>query len=135
MKSTFRAGGPANILVEPSNYDTGYARQPYIGGRVALPAINAKCPNCGREFRAVPKRSFLSFQKMRCPSCTKDVVYPLTKGYRIIYWAILALMLVAVVVNYTNGQPTYPGLLGFAALIALVEDARIRKAASVRSVS
>jgi hypothetical protein len=36
---------------------------------------------------------------MRCPGCSKDVVYPLTNGYRIIYWAILGLMLVAVVVN------------------------------------
>jgi hypothetical protein len=72
---------------------------------------------------------------MRCPSCGKDVVYPLTSGYRIIYWAILGLMLVAVVVNYSNGQPTYPGLLGFAALIALVEDARIRKATAARSVT
>jgi DNA-directed RNA polymerase subunit RPC12/RpoP len=100
------------------------------GGKVALPAINAKCPNCGREFRAVPKRSFLAFQKMRCPSCSKDVVYPLTKGYRFIYWVILALMLVAVVVNYSMGRITYPSLLGFAALVALVEDARIRKATS-----
>ena len=102
---------------------------------MALSAIDAKCPNCAHEFRAVPKRSFLSFQKMRCPSCGKDVVYPLTSGYRIIYWAILGLMLVAVVVNYSNGQPTYPGLLGFAALIALVEDARIRKATAARSVT
>jgi hypothetical protein len=80
----------------------------------------------------VPKRSFLAFQKMRCPGCSKDVVYPLTKGYRVIYWMILALTLVAVVINISIGRVTYPSLLGFAAFIALVEDARIRKATAAQ---
>ena len=100
---------------------------------MALDAISATCSSCGHQFRAFPKRTFLSFQKMRCPNCKKDVVYPLTRGYRTTYWVILVLLLVAVVVNLSNGQPTYPGLLGFAAVYALVEDARIRKSVAART--
>ena len=70
---------------------------------------------------------------MKCPNCSKDVVYPLTGGYRVIYWAILILLVVLVVVNLSNGEPTYPGLLGFAAAYALVEDARIRKSIAARA--
>ena len=99
---------------------------------MALPTIDAKCPSCGREFRAGPKKSFLGFKKMRCPGCSKDVVYPLTKSYRVIYWLIVALMLVVVAVNISNGRTSYPDLVGFAAVFALVEDARIRKATGAR---
>jgi DNA-directed RNA polymerase subunit RPC12/RpoP len=130
MKSPFRRsaryGKLVRIHTEPEHITTE------SGGQVALQAINAKCSNCGREFRAVPKKSFLAFQKMRCPGCSKDVVYPLTKGYRVIYWVIVALILVVVVINVSNGQVTYPTLLGFAAVFALVEDARIRKATAAR---
>ena len=97
------------------------------GGRVALSAITAKCPHCGNQFRQFPKRTFLAFQKMKCPKCSKDVVYPLTSGYRTAYWVISLLLVTIVVVNLANGQVTYPGLLGFAAVFALVEDARIRR--------
>jgi hypothetical protein len=69
---------------------------------------------------------------MRCPGCSKDVVYPLTKSYRVIYWLIVALMLVVVAVNISNGRTSYPDLVGFAAVFALVEDARIRKATAAR---
>jgi hypothetical protein len=98
------------------------------GRDVALAAIDARCTSCGLEFRKVPKKSFLAFQKMRCPYCSKDLVYPLTKGYRIIWWTVVALMLVVVIVNASNGRASYPTLLGFAAVFALVEDARIRRA-------
>src|SRR5437764_895837 len=109
--------------------------QPNSGGDVALAAIDARCTSCGHEFRKVPKKSFLAFQKMRCPSCSKDVVYPLTNGYRVIWWAVVVLMLVVVIVNATNGRASYPTLVGFAAVFALVEDARIRRgiAASIKS--
>lgn len=102
---------------------------------MALSPIDATCGHCGHRFRAVPKKTFLAFQKMRCPNCSKDVVYPLTRGYRAIYWMIVALMIGLVIINISEGRTSYPGLIAFAAVFALAEDARIRRATSARDTA
>jgi hypothetical protein len=97
---------------------------------MALPEINAKSASCGHQFRARPTRSFLAFQKMNCPKCSKDVMYPLTNGYRITYWVIVVLMIIAFFGSLGSGQIAMPGLLGFAAIIALIRDSKLRKTTS-----
>jgi predicted RNA-binding Zn-ribbon protein involved in translation (DUF1610 family) len=97
---------------------------------MALPEINAKCASCGHSFRAKPTRTFLAFQKMKCPKCSKDVIYPLTSGYRTTYWVIVMLMIIAFLGSLGSGQIAMPGLLGFAAIIALIRDAKLRKTTS-----
>jgi len=94
---------------------------------MALPEMDAICRSCGSHFRAVPTRSFLGFQKLKCPTCSKDVLYPLTSGYRTTYWIIVGLMALAILGNLSEGRIAFPGLLGIAVIIGLVSDARIRK--------
>jgi hypothetical protein len=96
--------------------------------KMALSAIGVTCGDCRNRFRATPTRSFLGFQKLKCAKCSKDILYPLTSGYRTIYRVVLALTLIAIVVNLSQGRKSYPGLLGFAAVFALFEDSRLRKA-------
>jgi uncharacterized protein (DUF983 family) len=94
---------------------------------MALPAINATCPNCGNRFTGFPKRSFLGFQKLKCRKCSNDVLYPLTSGYRAIYRVILALMVVGTWLSLQQGVTPTPGFLGIATIVALYQDSKLRK--------
>jgi hypothetical protein len=95
---------------------------------MALSAIGATCAHCRNQFRATPKRSFLGFQKLKCFKCSKEFLYPLTGGYRSIYRVVLALTIVSILVSFSRGKPPLPGLLGIAAVIALIQDSKLRKA-------
>jgi len=53
-------------------------------------------------------------------------MYPLTSGYRIAYWVILALMLVAFVAELSEGKILFPGLVGIGTVVSLVSDRRMR---------
>lgn len=92
-----------------------------------LREMDATCRACATTFRAVPKRSFLGFQRLKCPGCTKDVLYPLTSGYRITYWVLVVLMFLSVIDNKRRDRISYPGFLGIAVIVGLVRDKRIRK--------
>ena len=86
---------------------------------------------CNAHFRAKPKRSFLGFQKLRCPHCAEIVLHPLTTGYRIVYWVCLILFGLGFA-GYLSGMVIlWPGVTGMAALVgaivALSKDAGIRK--------
>ena len=94
---------------------------------MALGEIEELCNSCKAQFRSRPTRSFLGFQKVECPSCGKETLYPLTTGYRVAYWVIICLMILAIFYNAGAGQLTIPGLLGIAVIIAIVRDAQIRK--------
>src|ERR1700694_2697716 len=94
---------------------------------MALNEMEALCKSCRTQFHSRPTRSFLGFQKVKCPSCGKETLYPLTTGYRVAYWVILCLMILGVIKNASEGQFTIPGLLGIAVIIAIVRDAQIRK--------
>ena len=89
--------------------------------------INATCHSCSAGFTAEPKQTFLGFQKMTCPSCKAEVVYPLTRGYRITYWVIFAIMVITVLSEFAQGGIGFPGGLGIAVLIALFGDWTIQK--------
>ena len=89
--------------------------------------INAICHSCQTSFTAEPKRTFLGFQKMACPACKADMVYPLTRGYRITYWVIFAFMAITILSTFAQGSIGFPGGLGIAVLIALFRDWTIQK--------
>jgi hypothetical protein len=93
---------------------------------IALLELDAACRDCGKRFRATPVRSFLRFQKFKCPACSKSVLYPLTRGYRITYWVLTVLMIVTVINNLTTGSLSVPGGLGIAVIFGLVKDRKIR---------
>lgn len=97
---------------------------------MALPAINAICTKCGTKFRDTPKRTFLGFQKLMCPGCSERVTYPLTTGYRITYWILLGLMILAFINAVSQGGFAIPGGLGIAIIIAVIKDMRLRKRVS-----
>src|SRR5258708_20071442 len=92
---------------------------------MALPAINATCPNCGTRFTGFPKRTFLGFQKLKCRKCSKDVLYPLTGGYRAFYRVILVLMVVGTWLLLQQGVTPTPGFLGIATIVALYQDSKL----------
>ena len=91
-----------------------------------LPPINAVCTSCKHDFTAVPIRSFLGLQKLICPACSTEVIYPLTSGYRTFYWIVFAVMCLTVFSELTQGNLGYPGGLGFAVIIALYKDWSVR---------
>ena len=97
----------------------------YLNGN--MKPINATCQACDSNFTAEPKRTFLGFQRLQCPSCSAKVVYPLTKGYRVTYWVLLIFMIFAIIGAFAQGGIGLPGGLGVAVLIALVRDWIIKR--------
>jgi ribosomal protein S27E len=108
--------------------------QPELEKTMALPAIDVTCPGCGTKFLGFPTKSFLGFQNVKCRKCSKDVVYPLTSGYRTLYRVIFALMVVLVVVSLSKGVVPVPGLLGIATVVALIQDSKIRKTTATPAI-
>ena len=94
---------------------------------MALSEIDAVCRECHTPFRALPKRTFLGFQRLACPNCSREVLYPLTSGYRTTYWIFVAFMVLVVVINLATGNVAFPGLVGLAMIWALDKDRRVRK--------
>jgi hypothetical protein len=93
---------------------------------MALSPIDAHCEHCGMKFTAQPKRSFLAFQKLTCPTCDQVTTYPLTNGYRNIYWGLVVLTVLVFFVRLTHGEFRPLGWLGMLAIFALFRDGRIR---------
>jgi hypothetical protein len=94
---------------------------------MALPEIEALCRKCHQMFRAQPKRTFLGFQRFVCPHCSREVIYPLTSGYRIAYWVFVVFMALVLLASWASGQIAFPGLIGLAIIWALDKDRRLRK--------
>lgn len=96
---------------------------------MATTEIKCICKKCNIEFSAIPKRSFLGFQKVICPStsCNTKLIYPLTSGYRTAYWILLVLMLLSFVGELSEGRVGFPGGIGIALIFALFKDRSIKK--------
>jgi len=94
---------------------------------MALAEVDAVCRWCHRGFREQPKRTFLGFQRFVCPHCSREVLYPLTSGYRTTYWVFVGFMILVIIVNLAAGQIAFPGLIGLAMIWALDRDRRLRK--------
>lgn len=94
---------------------------------MALSPIRYTCGHCKKDVTATPKRSFLGFQKVACPSCQQAETFPLTKGFRTTYIVIVALMALTILMALQQGEIGFPGLLGILVIAALVIDANIKK--------
>ena len=94
---------------------------------MALTEIEAICRSCHKTFRAQPKRTFLGFQRLVCPDCSREVMYPLTSGYRTAYWIFVGFMALVILASLAQGQIAFPGLIGLAMIWALDRDRRLRK--------
>lgn len=92
-----------------------------------MPEINAICSSCGEKFIGKPSKTFLGFQKMKCPSCKSKVLYPLTNGYRAIYWVLFFIMLLAILGSFQQGGFGLPGGIGLAVIVALLKDRALKK--------
>lgn len=89
--------------------------------------IHAVCQSCGTAFEATPKRSFFGFQLATCPSCQKQNRLPLTKGYRITYYVVLAWMVLTIAIEASSGNVAFPGGIGILVIIALVLDFKAKR--------
>lgn len=89
--------------------------------------LHAKCQSCGTAFEATPKRSFFGFQLVTCPSCQKQNRLPLTKGYRITYYVVLAWMALTIAIEAASGNIAFPGGIGILVLIALALDFKAKR--------
>ena len=94
---------------------------------MSLSPINAHCEKCNLNFTGTPQRSFLGFQKVKCSSCNEVLTYPLTTGYRITYWVLSVIMVLAFINALSQGVIGVPGFLGIATIIALVRDRSLKK--------
>ena len=94
---------------------------------MALAEVDAICRSCHRAFREQPKRTFLGFQRFVCPHCSREVIYPLTSGYRTAYWIFVGFMGLVILASLAQGQVAFPGLIGLAMIWALDRDRRLRK--------
>ena len=94
---------------------------------MSLDPIQVQCDQCGSSFIAAPHRTFLGFQRLNCQNCQAKIVYPLTAGFRITYWAIAVLMLLFAVNAFKSGGYAYPGGLGIAVLFAIYRDWALQK--------
>lgn len=97
---------------------------------MALLPIEAHCESCKTTFAGQPKRSFLGFQKVKCPSCGRALVYPLTSRYRSIYWGLFIITVLAFFLRLSQGEIRF-GWLGILALFVLIYDQRIGQRAAV----
>lgn len=85
------------------------------------------CEHCKKDVEEKPRRTFLGFQRYVCQSCHKPTIYPLTSGYKIIYWAVIIIFLLALLSQLLQGYIIVPGLLTVGAIIGLIKDNLLQK--------
>jgi hypothetical protein len=95
---------------------------------------DAVCTHCKKRMRAVPKRSFLGFPKFTCPSCSKIFLYPLTKGYRILYWVFIAIFSAISLAALLAGKIAFPGALVIVGAIAIAKDFSIKSQVALAEI-
>src|SRR3954452_15485761 len=84
--------------------------------------IGALCRRCGRNFAARPRLFFAGLQSFKCPKCKAAVVYPLTPGWRALWWAIAILTSVALVwanIGLHEGYSWIPAGIGLTSFVML----------------
>jgi hypothetical protein len=80
------------------------------------------CPQCKNPVRmeSKPKRSFMGFARIPCPSCKTEFRYPLSTGYVVVYWLLLLGNIVLVVYLLSLGQGIIPNPIGIVVLVYVV---------------
>jgi len=83
---------------------------------------NYVCPQCKHTVRMTskPKRSFMGFARIPCPSCKTEFRYPLTTGYVIFYWLLLLGNVGFIAYILSRGQGFIPNPIGIVVLIYVV---------------
>lgn len=102
---------------------------------MSLEQIQVGCNHCGASFVATPTRTFLGFQRITCPNCRGQIIYPLTSGFRAAYWTIAILMLLLTINAFGSGGYAYPGGIALAVLYAVYSDWTLRKRIGVTDFS
>ncbi len=91
-----------------------------------LSPIEVKCTNCLHTFTSVPKRTFLAFQKFNCPTCTAEVIYPLSTKYCIGY-TLFSIVILAQFLQLIKGASGTLGGVCIAMIYALIRSWAIKK--------
>ena len=80
------------------------------------------CPYCKKsvESSTKPKRSFIGFLKIQCTSCQKQFRYPLTAGYVVFYWILLAGNVAWMLYVLSQSGKFVPNPIGIVVLIFVV---------------
>jgi hypothetical protein len=97
------------------------------------------CPQCKHAVRmtAKPRRSFMGFARIPCPSCNTEFRYPLPTAYVVVYWLLLLGNVGYLVFVLSQGQGFVPNPIGIVVLvyvvISLVKNSSLKR--SVMEVS
>ena len=80
------------------------------------------CPNCKKmvELSIKPKRSFMGFLRIPCPSCQEEFRYPLTSGYVAFYWILLVGNVAWIAYILLQGGMVVPNPIGIVVLIYVI---------------
>lgn len=89
------------------------------------PRFATACLECGQARIGTPKKTFLGFQKLECSACRHQSLYPLSKGYVVIYWVAIVLITAMSIRFLMNGAIPIPGVLFFAGIYGLWRDRQI----------
>jgi hypothetical protein len=94
------------------------------------------CPDCKAMVvvSSKPKRSFMGFLRIQCPTCKKEFSYPLTPGYVACYWFLLAYNAINTIylINVLlQGGAFIPNPIGMVVLvyviISLVKNTKLKR--------
>jgi ribosomal protein L37AE/L43A len=80
------------------------------------------CPQCKQMVKLAtrPKRSFMGFARIPCPTCKSEFRYPLTTGYVVFYWLLLLGNIAWLTYILSRGQGFVPNPIGIVVFIYVV---------------
>lgn len=90
---------------------------------------DTNCAACGEKTEGGRRLRPFGFTVVECPSCKKRTWYPLSKGWRIFWWVIVGLTVIAWLSLLGTGLWGLPGGVSLIAALVLVRDAILRKSA------
>jgi len=99
------------------------------------------CPQCKNRVTMTvkPKRSFMGFRRIPCPSCNAEFRYPLTTGYIVFYWLLLLGNVCLLVYILSQGQVFVPNPIGIVVLayvvISLAKNSSLKRSVTEASMS
>ena len=89
--------------------------------------LDAICRHCSARFRGMPRTDLLGIRRFTCPSCGREVDYPLAEWRRAVYWVLVILMGIGVLTAFLQRKFAWPAIVALAVILALVKDARLRR--------
>ncbi len=95
---------------------------------------NATCRFCNKESEIKMKTSFFGFKNFACPSCGKVNMFPLTKGYKMIYWIVAVFFAISAIGMLLVGKFGIPSILAIAAIASLIMDSKYKKELATKTI-